>query len=991
MFILLVTDSFSQITIGTRVMESNATSISPYNSFRKSRRIQIVYTAAEIIAAGGVAGNITAIGWDISELTNITLKNYVIKMALTTATDVSTHNNATLTTVKSAFDFKRPASTGWRTINFDTPFTWDGVKNVLIDICWGMDTSYTGKGKVWLYNIVSNQIRDTNSNYGNLCGQITSSTLYGKPRVQLTMQTANCLPPQDLGVNNITSTSADLFWTTGGSATHWNVEYGNSGFTPGTGTYILNANNPQQLTGLIPEHSYDFYVRDSCTPVDKSAWVGPYNFTTLCDPITVFPYNEGFELSAFPPHCWTSNNKYGYGTIWSRVTSGNYPICSPHNGVGMANFNSYDNYNGIIAYLTTAPINIPDDEYEISFWMYRDDAYVTNHDSITVFINSTPKVDQYAVNLIGVNRCLGLTPVEASMGWHKYTAHLGSGSTGIKYIIFEGYSGYGYNIFIDDISIHEIPPCSEPKNLMASNITMNSADLSWTTGGSLHWNLEYGETGFTPGTGIYLKDPSNSINITGLLPGTSYQFYVRDSCNATDLSAWVGPYNFSTLCTPSTSFPYTEGFESVTFPPQCWTSKLISGSGTIWSRVTTGTDPTCSPHTGVGMAKFNSFDNNDGVIAYLATNSIVFPDTSYVVSFWMYRDSKYSSAYDSLAVYINNTPDLNGTPKELINVTRNTELYPVVSADGWYKYFAHIGAGSVGTKYIVFEGYSGYGNNIYIDDVVVEEIPICEEPINLVATNITQHSVKLNWTTNSGATKWNLEYGNNGFTHGTGTFIHNATNPITITGLITNHIYQFYVSDSCTASDTSLWAGPITFKTSDTCYMATNLSSSNITTNSAVLSWTTVSGVTYKLEYGNQGFAVGSGTVINPVVSPKNLTGLLSNHAYDFYITAFCSDGGTSSPSGPATFTTNTPVGIYEIPKDSYKIYPNPTTDKFYIYSDNIDKVQVYDITGKMITNINIENSDKPAVVDLSGQSKGIYIIRLFSGDKVSFEKIAKQ
>ena len=37
--------------------------------------------------------------------------------------------------------------------------------------------------------------------------------------------------PTGLTASNVTSTSADLAWTAGGTETAWNVEYGLTGFT----------------------------------------------------------------------------------------------------------------------------------------------------------------------------------------------------------------------------------------------------------------------------------------------------------------------------------------------------------------------------------------------------------------------------------------------------------------------------------------------------------------------------------------------------------------------------------------------------------------------------------------------------------------------------------------------------------------------------------------------------------------------------------------
>ncbi|GAK95986.1 hypothetical protein JCM19294_2768 [Nonlabens tegetincola] len=61
----------------------------------------------------------------------------------------------------------------------------------------------------------------------------------------------SCLSPSVLSASAITPTSVDLDWTSGGSGeTEWELEYGASGFTQGTGTIVSINSNPYTLSGL---------------------------------------------------------------------------------------------------------------------------------------------------------------------------------------------------------------------------------------------------------------------------------------------------------------------------------------------------------------------------------------------------------------------------------------------------------------------------------------------------------------------------------------------------------------------------------------------------------------------------------------------------------------------------------------------------------------------------------------------------------------------
>ena len=89
-----------------------------------------------------------------------------------------------------------------------------------------------------------------------------------------------CPDPSSLGVTNVSSSGADLYWT-GGGAADWNVEYGPAGFNIGSGTYLSSTNDTLVVTDLSPGTQYDFYVRDSCGVGNVSLWTGPFSFSTL--------------------------------------------------------------------------------------------------------------------------------------------------------------------------------------------------------------------------------------------------------------------------------------------------------------------------------------------------------------------------------------------------------------------------------------------------------------------------------------------------------------------------------------------------------------------------------------------------------------------------------------------------------------------------------------------------------------------------------------
>jgi len=67
-------------------------------------------------------------------------------------------------------------------------------------------------------------------------------------------------------------------------------------------------------------------------------------------------------------------------------------------------------------------------------------------------------------------------------------------------------------------------------------------------------------------------------------------------------------------------------------------------------------------------------------------------------------------------------------------------------------------------------------------------------------------------------------------------------------------------------------------------------------------------------------------------------------------------------------------------------IYPNPSDGMFSISGENIESIEVYDITGKLVMQQNINASN--ATIDLTNKAKGIYTLKSFNGNNVSVNKL---
>ncbi len=151
---------------------------------------------------------------------------------------------------------------------------------------------------------------------------------------------------------------------------------------------------------------------------------------------------------------------------------------------------------------------------------------------------------------------------------------------------FWGYEGtvdddQGGDVFVDNFYVRTPPTCFVPLSTSVTGIGSVSANFNWipSLGAETTWDIELVEAGSTP-TGIptagYDDVTATSVSLQNLLPETSYDVYIRSDCgmdNASDISTWLGPINFTTNCAPFNA-PYEETFLDTPGPfggaAVCW-------------------------------------------------------------------------------------------------------------------------------------------------------------------------------------------------------------------------------------------------------------------------------------------------------------------------------------------------------------------------------------------------------------------------------------
>ena len=216
---------------------------------------QTVYTAAELTAAGLKAGNITSIAYNITTLgdaANVT--NFTIRIGTTTNSTLTGFTTTGLNLVYGPATYAH--AVGVNTITFATPYVWDGVSNIILDIRQdGVDAT-------------NNAVTYYTATTGNMTISAVSST----PSSTTVLSTTN--PAGTVSTQRLNVVFGGQVVTTGAGTLDWTWTPGNlTGSTvtvsPTTATtYTVRGTNA--TTGCYTEATVTVNVTSTLAPTGNS-------------------------------------------------------------------------------------------------------------------------------------------------------------------------------------------------------------------------------------------------------------------------------------------------------------------------------------------------------------------------------------------------------------------------------------------------------------------------------------------------------------------------------------------------------------------------------------------------------------------------------------------------------------------------------------------------------------------------------------------------
>jgi len=669
------------------------------------------------------------------------------------------------------------SGTGWITLNFDTSFVRTPGRNLVVAMDdntgeWVSSISYAATSasnrSIYFYQ------DDTDINPASPSANTSSVVSYVN---QIKLNPASChIPACNTPVVMVAATAPhqiDLVWNSEPGAVY-TVEYMLEG-----GSWVVADTNvttgSYSLTGLLTGRNYTVRVSFDCSGM---VLTGTTQTSTTCGPVEL-PYTEDFENQSglYSRNCWYTG---------STNLGSSYPNPIVVNLEGNPN-KLLLLYNG--AYVILPEMDAPLNQLQIRF------NFVQGGNNVRLIMGVMDDPTAPISTIHPIDTLIRSDYDTSAYAYVIYPLDGISDTTG--HLAFWDAFNDNYS-FLDNIVVEYIPNCTNASDVVASNVTTNSATISWTGSTfATSYLVEYGYRGFTPGTGTTVTSATTSISLTGLDNSTSYQVYVYAVC-AGDTSIASQVCNFVTSCGAISNLPYVQNFENILGPgdnsanvvPNCWASALLpEGAGHEVPHVFYNTD--------LGHAPSPQYCFYFEGIGIAALPEMGVPLDSLMISFheWNSNPSNYGLIIGAV----------DNTDSGFASSFQPIDTIPFVGTDNQFDVVSMLNGYTGTARHIAIASYNIAGSayaDQYLDNLVISRIPNCIAPMRVQTTALTNVSADLAWQF-SNAASYSIEYGVHGFTPGTGTTVTSTTRTVSLAGLTPYTQYDVYLTSVCSPAETS--------------------------------------------------------------------------------------------------------------------------------------------------------------------------------------------
>lgn len=731
---------------------------------------------------------------------------------------------------------------------------------------------------------------------------------------------SDCSEVSAVSVQSMTPTTMDIaFADTAASHSAWQYVVVRSGGDVESATPVDVTAKAFSVTGLEPAATYDVAVRAVCAAGDYSSWVTVTEKTPAT--AATLPYITRFDNEQQNEEWMLLGNgangfTFGRDADAAFENGGAAMYVTDGNGYGY-NFGS-SSITGVARLF-----DFDETTYTIEFdWKCSGGQYSFDYtrfflapayaDLLPTY--TTSQVYRYYSwpdNLIPLDGDTCRSMVEGG------TQHVSeiidmTGRSGEYYLVYiwvnDGSGGNNYPLSVGNLSVAELT-CEPLVNLSidANSISHNSITATWNNpnvGSDVRWAVSTTAlVGDTVASGV---TQGGTVTINGLQPSTRYHLFVRAECSQLDCSPWIS-IPFQTECAAVNSFPLTESFEDLNFPPVCWTmttlSSVTDSYGTVNGR---WVQESRNAHSGTKSAGFEGTQRTSALLSTPAIN--LDPTREYHVSFWLMQSTSTWND-DEVNVYVGRNPESKSGATRLAHYI----IYNVNNPRNGMTFFdVDLPAGLSGEYYVMFEAIDVSNGYIYLDDVTVDIYPPCRNltsQVEVVATTSTTVSV----TMPVGA-RTQIKYGIAPYSASAQpsqivATVTTADGNATFTGLTAGTGYSIFARGYCADGDSTDWTAPKTVTTkADDCFAPENVRvEGSVSDVEATISWNVVPDVTQYECVLIGGAMNDTMTVTETSVTYSQLTPLSS---YMMMVRGLCGENDTTGWTTLNFSTLQTPATV---------------------------------------------------------------------------------
>ncbi|MDT0557892.1 fibronectin type III domain-containing protein [Ichthyenterobacterium sp. W332] len=549
----------------TNLIASNTTDTSTDLSWDAATD-NVGVTAYDVYQDGVVIATVATTTYQVTGLTNATSYSFYVIAKDAAGNESSQSNTVNITTLDSEAPTAPTNLIAANTTNISTDLSWDAATDnvgvtaydvyqdgIVIATVATTTHQVTGltNGTSYAFYIIA---KDTEGNESPQSNTVNITTL----------DTEAPTAPTNLIATNTLDTSTDLSWdaaTDNVGVTAYDI------YQDGIVIATVNTNS-YQVTGLLASTSYNFYVIAKDIAGNESPQSNTVNVTTLAGPDTEAPtaptnliasntIDTSTDLSwdAATDNIGVSEyDVYQDGVLIATVASTTYQV------TGLTALTSYDffvvaldaaeNQSGNSNTVNIITLDSPDTQAP-SVPLNLIDSNITQ---TTVDLSWDAATDNVGVTAYNVYQD-GIVIATITVTNYQVTGLTPSTSYAFTVTALDAEnneSGMSNNVNIRTLDPPDTEAPSIPANLIASNTTQTTVDLSWDASTDNVGVTEYNV--YQDGI-VIATVATTTYQVTGLIPSTSYVFTVTALDAESNESGMSNSVNITTLDPPDTEAP----------------------------------------------------------------------------------------------------------------------------------------------------------------------------------------------------------------------------------------------------------------------------------------------------------------------------------------------------------------------------------------------------------------------------------------------------